>query len=210
MNSADAASSPPERRVAGIKPKAISAALLRHPSAHVLTPLAHALRRRTCMRRSACNCARFPLIVSIIQSSPCHSFTSLFCSVSRSLPPHVLVSRLPLPPTRSQSQKHAHVPIYPPTRAVGTAESLTSSTVWRGVMQRNTNISAVPLPNGVSMATKGARPCDAVSNTQRILNLSKEFSFVCWRWDWVNESSELRLSYINNLLLFLSSFDRII
>ncbi len=81
-------------------------------------------------------------------------------------------------PTRSQSQKHAHAPIYPPTHAVGTGESPTSSTVWRGVMQRNTKIGAAPLPIGVSMATKGARPCDAVSSKHRILNLSKEMSRV--------------------------------
>lgn len=83
--------------------------------------------------------------------------------------------RLLFSPTRSLSQKHAHAPIYPPTHThtVGTGESPTSSTVWRGVMQRNTKIGAAPLPNGVSMATKGARPCVAVSNKQRILNLSK-------------------------------------
>lgn len=40
------------------------------------------------------------------------------------------------------------------------------STVSCGVMQRNAKISAVPLPNGVSMATKGAKPCDAVSTTE--------------------------------------------
>lgn len=112
-------------------------------------------------------------------------FASLFCSFFQSLPPYFDLCLL-LSPTRSQSQKHAHAPIYPPTQTVGTAESLTSSTVWRGVMQRNPKISAVPLLNLVSMATKGARPCDAVSNTQRILNLSKEISFVCWWWDVVS------------------------
>lgn len=126
-----------------------------------------------------CICVRacFPLTVSIIHSSPCHSPSPLCCPLSQSLPPCFDLFLL-FSPTRSQSQKHAHAPIFPPTHAVGTGESPTSSTVWRRAMQRNTKIGAAPLPNGVSMATKGARPCDAVSNKHRILNLNREISFV--------------------------------
>lgn len=87
----------------------------------------------------------------------CHSFAPFF--VHFLSPSHlVLISfffSLPLAP----SQKHA--PIHPPTLTVGTGESPRSSTLWHGVMQRNTKIVAAPLPNGVSMATKGARPCVA-------------------------------------------------
>lgn len=85
-----------------------------------------------CSLRSACICLCFPLIVSIIHSSPCHSFAPLlFCSFSQSLPPCFDLCLL-FSPTRALSQKHAHAPIYPPTHAVGTGESPTSSTVWRG------------------------------------------------------------------------------
>lgn len=53
-------------------------------------------------------------------------FSPLFCSFSQSLPP--CFDPFPLfSPTHSQSQKHAHAPIYPPTHAVGTAESLTKT-----------------------------------------------------------------------------------
>lgn len=45
-------------------------------------------------------------------------------------------------------------------------------------MQRNTKIVAAPLPNGVSMATKGARPCVAVSNKHGDLNFSEETSWM--------------------------------
>lgn len=107
---------------------------------------------------SACICT----CVSITHSFPCPPR-----SLSQSLPPCFDLFLL-FSPTRSQSQKHAHAPIFPPTHAVGTGESLTSSTVWHGVMQRSTKIGAAPLPNGVSMATTGARPCHAVSNKHRI------------------------------------------
>jgi len=123
-------------------------------------------------------CVFVPLIFTI-NSSPCHSFPPFFCSFSQSLPPSFDFFLLSSP-THSQSLKHAHAPIYPPTYAVGTGESPTSTTVWHGAMQRNTKIIAAPLPNGVSMATKGGRPCVAASNKHRILNLSKEMTCIKW------------------------------
>lgn len=116
-----------------------------HPRAHPPHSHVHIPCWRMCMcckPQWAYDCLCFPLIVSIIHSSPCHAFASCFCSFCQSHPPYFDLCLLSSP-TRSQSQKHAHAPIYPPTHAVGTTESVTSSTVWRGVMQRNTKISAV-------------------------------------------------------------------
>lgn len=123
-----------------------------------------------------CVCVCFPL-VTIMYSSSLPLLVTPLLSFSQSLPPCFDLFLL-FSPTRSQSQKQAHAPIYPPTHAVGTGEYPTSSAVWCGVMQRNSQIGAVPLPNGVSMATKGARPCNSVSNQHCILNLSKNMSCV--------------------------------
>ncbi len=138
-----------------------------------------------CVQPTVYGCVISLYLCACVFSTHClhHSFLSLsfFPPLSRpfsqSLPPCFDLSLL-FSPTRSQSQKHAHAhaPIFPPTHAVGTGESPTGSTVWRRAMQRNTKIGAAPLPNGVSMATKGARPCDAVSSKHRVLNLSKEIS----------------------------------
>lgn len=142
---------------------------------HSPTPVISAGVLYTCVI-SVYLCVCF-LLVYVMYSSPCHSFPPIFLSFSESLPPCFDLFLL-FSPTRSQSQKQAHAPIYPPTHAVGTGKYPTSSAVWCGVMQRNTKIGAAPLPNDVSMATKGARPCDAVSNQHWILNLSKDMSCV--------------------------------
>lgn len=103
-------------------------------------------------------------------SSRCHSFTpsSFVCSLNACHIPSSCLSH-----SFAVGKKHANASIYPPTHRVGMGESPASSTVWRGDMQGNTKKKkngAAPLPNGVSMATKGARSCDAVSNKHRILN----------------------------------------
>lgn len=158
---------PPWKRIAGIKLKAIQAAPLRHPSTHAR---AHPPLRRG--MRMCCNLSlRSPLIVFIIHSSPCHPLASLFCPFSQSHPPyfHLIPAFRSLSKKKKKKKKTTHTCVCGiPARACGWRGPVPTqgSTVWRVVMQRNAKISSVPLRNGVSMATKGAKPCDAVSTTE--------------------------------------------
>lgn len=141
-----------------------------HPAhSHVRTPVISAggcARAVVCDRR-AYICLCFPLIVSIIHSSPCRSSPPPLLFVL-SIPPTLFWSLSPFlshslsviktctcthPSTHTRSW-HGRVPGKQHGLAWGYAKKY----------KKKKKFGAAPLPNGVSMATKGAWPYNEVSN----------------------------------------------
>lgn len=177
------------KRIADIRLKAEQAALMRHPSTHSLILITHMCILYSSLLRGCvytvnvsriivfvCDCVWHPCLFSLqIHLHVTFSFFSVYLFIFK-VPPTLFWSFFPqssLPLALSHLNKHMRPSIHPPTAAVGTGESPTSSAVWHGTMQRNTKIVAALLPNGVAMATKGARPCNVVQTRYSFLNLYK-------------------------------------
>lgn len=88
------------------------------------------------------SCLRFPLIVPIIHSSPCHPLASLFCPFCQSHPPYfdlILLLRSPCQKKKKkkeENKKHSHACIHPRMRLARPCPYTRQHSLMRGYAKK--------------------------------------------------------------------------